>query len=101
MLDHGTLASIHLYKLNGIRLRSFLKKCNLCFLISTSAEFCIIASDCESHAIKFISHTGDILHSIGTKGADPSQFIRPQGVAIDYNGRLLVCDSINNRIQIF
>lgn len=101
MLDHGTSASIHVYKLNGIRLRRFLRKCNLCFLISTSTEFYILASDCESHAIKFISQTGDILHSIGSKGAGPSQFIRPQGIAIDYNGRLLVCDSINNRIQIF
>ncbi|KAI6645788.1 hypothetical protein LOD99_13051 [Oopsacas minuta] len=101
VLDHGTLASIHVYKQNGIRIRSFFRKSNLCFLLSTSSNCNMLASDCENHSIKFMSPKGELLHSIGTKGSNPNQFIRPQGIAMDYNGRLLVCDSINNRIQIF
>ena len=101
VLDNGILASIHIYKQNGIRINNFLRKSNLCFLLSLTTDCIILGSDCENHCIKFLSPKGELLHSIGSKGANPAQFIRPQGIAVDYNGRLLVCDSINNRIQIF
>lgn len=36
----------------------------------------------------------------GTEGDGEGFFCRPQGVAIDSEGHILVCDSRNNRIQV-
>ena len=38
---------------------------------------------------------------IGTKGSDPGQLQCPRGLAITAEGNYLVCDSGNNRIQLF
>ena len=37
----------------------------------------------------------------GTKGAEPGQFNLPHAILIDANGRLVVTDRLNDRIQIF
>ncbi|KAF2359277.1 Filamin/ABP280 repeat-like, partial [Trinorchestia longiramus] len=38
---------------------------------------------------------------IGRKGSSPSELNRPQGVTCDLEGNVIVCDSRNNRVQIF
>lgn len=37
---------------------------------------------------------------LGSEGSEPGQFLRPQGVAIDGEGNIIVADSRNNRIQV-
>lgn len=37
----------------------------------------------------------------GSEGDADGMFVRPQGVVIDPEGHILVCDSRNNRIQVF
>jgi DNA-binding beta-propeller fold protein YncE len=44
---------------------------------------------------------GKLLFSWGEPGHGPGQFIVPHAVAVDKNGRVLVADRHNNRIQIF
>lgn len=44
---------------------------------------------------------GKLLFSWGEPGKGPSQFVVPHGLAVDKNGRVLVADRHNNRIQIF
>ena len=38
---------------------------------------------------------------LGGEGTDPGQFTRPNGVAVDEEGHIVVADSRNNRVQIF
>lgn len=37
----------------------------------------------------------------GSEGDGDGMFVRPQGVVIDPEGHILVCDSRNNRVQVF
>ena len=37
---------------------------------------------------------------LGSEGSEPGQFLRPQGVAIDAEGNIIVADSRNHRIQV-
>ncbi len=45
--------------------------------------------------------SGEIQRSIGEPGSDDGQFVRPLGVAVDYRGRVIVCDVIKCRLQTF
>lgn len=47
------------------------------------------------------SATGDYLFSWGEPGTGPGEFNMPHGVWIDRQGRVLVCDRENDRVQIF
>ena len=42
-----------------------------------------------------------LLQFLGGEGTDPGQFTRPNGVAVDEEGHIVVADSRNNRVQIF
>lgn len=44
---------------------------------------------------------GRLLASWGEPGKGPGQFVVPHGIAVDQEGRVLVADRHNNRIQIF
>ena len=56
----------------------------------------------ESNAriVKF-TKDGKFIKAWGKKGAGPSEFDTPHGLALDSKGRLFVADRSNNRIQIF
>ena len=54
---------------------------------------------CADHVRKF-SHDGLLKNSVGKSGQNEGEFIRPEGLAI-HNGLLYVCDTFNNRIQVF
>jgi len=41
------------------------------------------------------------LFEIGEKGTGDGQFMNPAGIAIDSNGRFIVADTGNHRVQIF
>jgi sugar lactone lactonase YvrE len=44
---------------------------------------------------------GALLHSFGEAGAEPGRFRTPHGICIDRDGRVLVADRGNERIQLF
>jgi DNA-binding beta-propeller fold protein YncE len=47
------------------------------------------------------SAEGTLLRSWGEPGKGPGQFVVPHGIAVDQEGRVLVVDRHNDRIQIF
>lgn len=47
------------------------------------------------------SRDGELLQSWGTPGSGPGEFHLPHGVRVDNEGRVLVADRENNRIQVF
>lgn len=44
---------------------------------------------------------GKFVYQWGQHGSEPSQFLRPQGLAMDTNDQLWVADASNHRIQVF
>jgi DNA-binding beta-propeller fold protein YncE len=68
--------------------------------LSPSGE--IFVSDGYGNArIHKFTRDGKLLLSWGEPGKNPGQFVVPHAVAVDKNGRVLVADRHNNRIQIF
>ena len=55
-------------------------------------------ANCRVHRF---SAAGDHLLSWGDPGGDPGQFLLPHGVWVDRDGRVLVADRENDRVQVF
>jgi DNA-binding beta-propeller fold protein YncE len=47
------------------------------------------------------SASGELVQSWGQPGIEPGQFHLPHGIAVDRNGRVLVADRENDRVQVF
>ena len=58
-------------------------------------------SDFNGDCIKVFSDQGDFLYQFGREGTEDGDFCSPMCLAVDKSGRLVVCDSDNNRIQLF
>ncbi|MGW4336012.1 hypothetical protein ACWEK5_24870 [Rhodococcus koreensis] len=54
--------------------------------------------NCRVHRF---SADGQLLTSWGGPGSEPGQFVIPHSVTVDNDGRILVCDRENDRIQVF
>lgn len=62
----------------------------------------LYASDGYGNArIHHFSATGELLHSWGEPGSGPGEFRLPHSISIDGQGRVLVSDRENDRIQLF
>ncbi len=68
--------------------------------LSPSGEIYVSDGYGNARVHKF-SPDGELLISWGEPGHGPGQFIVPHAIAIDKQGRVLVADRHNNRIQIF
>jgi len=62
----------------------------------------IIVSDTKNHRVQVLSSIdGSFLFEFGSEGNQPCQFKHPQGVCIANQGRIIVADHYNNRLQAF
>jgi len=62
----------------------------------------IIVSDTFNNRVQVLSSIdGSFLFEFGKKGDQPCQFQYPEGVCIDNQGRIIVADAINHRLQSF
>jgi len=62
----------------------------------------IIVTDYYNHRVQVLSSIdGSFLFEFGSKGDQPCQFESPEGVCIDNQGRIIVTDTDNNRLQSF
>ena len=62
----------------------------------------IVVSDTDNHRVQVLSLIdGSFLFEFGSKGNRPGQFDDPLGVCIDNQGRIIVADSGNCRLQSF
>jgi hypothetical protein len=59
----------------------------------------IIVSDSVNSKIHLYDSAGTYISSFGSVGSGDGEFNEPNGVAIDENGNIYVCDRMNNRIQ--
>ena len=68
--------------------------------LSASGEIYVADGYGNARIHKF-SPEGELLLSWGEPGNGPGQFVVPHGIAIDKQGRVLVTDRHNNRLQVF
>ena len=62
----------------------------------------IIVSDTDNHRVQVLSSIdGSFLFEFGSRGDQPGQFKLPLGVCIDNQGRIIVADKNNARLQSF
>jgi len=62
----------------------------------------IIVIDAHNHRVQVLSSIdGSFLFEFGSQGKQPCQFKYPQGVCIDNQGRIIVADTDNYRLQSF
>ena len=62
----------------------------------------LIVSDFEEHCVKvFDREQGIVLCKFGSVGDAEGQFNKPECLAVDKVGHLMICDSGNHRIQVF
>ena len=54
-----------------------------------------------AHCVKVFNEEGVFLYNIGRKGSGQGQLRRPCGLAVDAFDNLIVCDSSNQRLQMF
>ena len=72
----------------------------------TSPSHCIqyrdhfFVSDKGDHRIKTFDMEGRLLNSYGSEGVGNKQFNNPCCLSVDKAGRLMICDTLNHRIQL-
>jgi hypothetical protein len=61
----------------------------------------IVVTDYNNNRVELFDAGGTFLGTFGTFGSGPGEFINPTGVAVDAQGRLIVSDQFDDRIQVF
>jgi peptidylglycine monooxygenase len=70
--------------------------------VAVAADGEIYVSDGYGNAqVHRFSPRGEYLASFGEVGRDPGAFMSPHSLLVDRDGRILVCDRENDRVQIF
>ncbi|XP_022807292.1 E3 ubiquitin-protein ligase TRIM71-like [Stylophora pistillata] len=60
-----------------------------------------IVSDSGNNCVKVFDGKGKFLYKFGEKGNGDGRLDKPWGICIDKYGSILVCEKLNNRIQMF
>ena len=60
-----------------------------------------VISDWGDHCIKIYDLNGKFLYTIGKEGVQDGQFNHPSLLSVNKEGELMVCDSGNDRVQLF
>ena len=54
-----------------------------------------------NNCVSVFRTSGEFVHSFGKKGPGSGELNNPYGIAIDQDGFVFVCDTGNNRVQVF
>ena len=90
---------IHIFTTKGKFLTEFELYRPTCIAIDAIGRLYI--TSCSSHRVSVLTSDGKFVTSFGGFGEEPGQFDSPTGLAIDDNGVVYVCDTNNDRIQMF
>ena len=55
----------------------------------------------DSFRVVILNKEGELIKSFGSKGSEDGQFKSPCGVDVDEEGRIIVVDTLNHRIEVF
>lgn len=90
------------YGTKGFAAHQFHSPCDVCI----DRDNRVVVSDMLNHRLQvfeFFPKTSELryVRTFGGKGAGQGSFLFPRGLTMDEDGKLLVCDSGNHRVQIF
>ena len=69
--------------------------------IAIGSDRSIYVTSCSSHSLLKYNPRGTLVKMVGKKGRECGEFHNPNGVAINSDGEVCICDSFNSRVQIF
>jgi DNA-binding beta-propeller fold protein YncE len=72
-----------------------------CGIAVDAAARRIFVADAGVHQVVVLDGEGHELARVGRRGMEPGEFNFPTNVALDADGRLIVSDSLNFRVQVF
>jgi DNA-binding beta-propeller fold protein YncE len=61
----------------------------------------LYVTDDQSHQLIKLKSTGSVIKVVGQLGKGNTEFNFPNGLRVNKNDELYVCDSYNNRVQVF
>ena len=70
-------------------------------LITDPQSGAIFVTTIESHEVHKFTKNGDLIKTVGGIGSQPGRFNFPNGLRVSRQSELYICDSFNQRIQIF
>lgn len=70
------------------------------FGVAIDTSGMVYVSEQDNHRVSVFSSKGQFVTSFGRRGNGLGEFEHPFGLAVD-NGVVFVCDSDNNRVQLF
>ena len=69
--------------------------------ITTDPQSGAIFATTTMHEVHKFTKNGDLIKTVGGLGSQPGQFNFPNGLQVSRQSELYICDSFNQRIQIF
>jgi DNA-binding beta-propeller fold protein YncE len=70
-------------------------------VVQDSQGYYYVSEYGEYDRVQKFTREGKFVLEWGGHGTEPGQFMRPQGMIIDANDQIWVCDACNHRIQVF
>jgi tripartite motif-containing protein 2/3/tripartite motif-containing protein 71 len=61
----------------------------------------LYVTDVKYHQLIKMNNAGSVIKVVGQLGKESAEFNRPNGLRVSKNNELYVCDSRNNRVQVF
>ena len=99
--DQGYLNSgIKIFSPNGKYLRKFGEAGSLTkpYHCIQNGQYFIVSDTCS---IKMFNLDGKFIYKFGKKGVNDGELNKPRYLSVNKDGLLMVCDSYNNRVQLF
>lgn len=69
--------------------------------VGTNGDLYVCEYSYRERVQAFDGRTKEFKFAFGKAGSGDGEFNRPEGLAVDWDGRILVADSCNHRVQIF
>ena len=69
--------------------------------IGLNDQIVVLDHSQDSRRVVILNKEGELIKSFGSRGSKDGQFNIPYGVDVDEEGRIIVCDTWNYRIQVF
>ena len=92
---------VKVFDTRGMFLRSFGDGCSAPSGIAVYKDKYLLVCDYSNDCVKVFSLSGRMLNKIGTTGEGYGEFFGPEAIAVSPEGKIVVSDKLNCRLQIF
>jgi DNA-binding beta-propeller fold protein YncE len=100
-VSDALLGRIQVFDTSGMYVRLFSGSIESPYGLAFTAEDNLVACDGQNHQVRIFSPHETLLRTLGSFGSEPSEFNGPRDVCVSRDGKIIVADSKNSRVQIF